>query len=531
MDAEQAKQTYLLAGTSDELRAAFSAVRMATVGSDGEPKFSTLACHTLARSIVCRNYSKVLFQLCHLVNAAAAASKVRNDYTWLFFGSQNVNFSYFQASFAKISECGSWNRTGFVDFKDKIKVEYSDGNFEIPFSRMPLLAAMLEFIINWGFKEADEFFTKMLEHPGSQSSIKRASSELGKLLYNYLGNNLSSVQEQIKFSSILVYLDDRAKNHEVEISDDAVFGFWCKNCVPEEGSQGDFRTYRIVMESFIDFIRALNTGQTILAALNAIPVGGDTDADEVDLEDMGSLFGHDSEWTSPLNLFSDANKTLPKLLNKVEKEFLELLCTCGPIAEKLPFSILRSECFGKIQARISQAKRRQSALSLKNTASEETEKQRIQSLISCEDVETYNDRKRNYAKHLKRIRYILTGATYAVFHEQEGSNVINLNFPNLENAEDFKTLYSSAAYEKSREETRKVFLSISRKGFDKESLKDPNLLASMKARASALTVIKNLVQSYTEKLENFETETTNLCTLFQADKEVFQKQFARIYRI
>ena len=146
MDAREAKRRVLTAGMSQELLSAFDYVSQATI-RDGNLKYSERVCHALNRSIVCRSYATVIFQLCHLVNTADACGSGPDPFEWLFFGNRRAVTRNYKGSIESALSGRVWRRPGFQTSDNGVAIRYSDGVFNVPYSRMPLLCAMLEFLI------------------------------------------------------------------------------------------------------------------------------------------------------------------------------------------------------------------------------------------------------------------------------------------------------------------------------------------------------------------------------------------------
>ena len=243
---------------------------------------------------------------------------------------------------------------------------------------MPLLAAALDFLMTTvGYGDLDDIFAEMLAEPSATTSIGRAANRIAALLHDYLGDHLESAHHKAKFHRILGFLEKRSETKTIDIDDQAVLDFWCDHSVAaEQAKEGDFRTFRTVFETFVRFLRALEFGRTHQAMDRAAPIGANREAGEIDLDQLGDYFDDPGSWASPLPQLGEDPTGRIKFLYKKEKETMELLLDCGPMARRLPISLLRSEVFGKAQSRITQALRNRTAAGelcmLINTVSDET---------------------------------------------------------------------------------------------------------------------------------------------------------------
>ncbi len=523
-DGREARQRILTAGMSAELVNAFAGVSHATT-PDGDLKFQKAVCHGLARAIVCRAYANPIYQLCHLVNAADGCGRGNERFEWLFFAGSRLNARHFRATFADAVQTRGWRRPGFSLSDNGVAIAYADGVFNVPFTRMPLLAAMFEFLVSAvPYAVVDDTFADMFADASSQEAIGRAANALQRQLYGFLSEHLSSAQEQDKFAALIEFLEDRGDGASIEVDDDAVLAFWRWASALAEAGSGDFRTYRTVFEGFIDLMRSLDHAETRFAVENADPIGVDAETGEIDVAALEPLIADSGEWRSPLDLLEAEPANRIKLLNLAELGYVALLCECGPLSARLPVSLLRCECFGAAQARITQGLRRKLA------------DDRFDELIDCDGAETYDERKQGYGALTAHIDRVLKAAAYVTMRDRavaSADNVVALGdgMPEaaMGEAMDGELAVSEHEFDAALEDARRAFARISRRGFEDDALDDPEIVEGFALGAGGLMAIDELIASFVARLDALDRDTLDLAGQFAADREIFREQFAVLY--
>ncbi len=171
--------------------------------------------------------------------------------------------------------------------------------------------------------------------------------------------------------------------------------------------------FRTVVGAFIAFVRALETARTRRGMDGAAPLGGDREAGEFDPGALSEAADDGGEWQSPLPLLDEPPASGIKFLNKREREDLALVIDCGPLARRLPMSVLRAEVFGQVQGRITQALRRKSATP------------EIRSLIEAREPD-YAVCEAGFAKLRDHVQRVLRAAAHVLLSRDapEGGNVV-----------------------------------------------------------------------------------------------------------
>ena len=521
MDASEATSHVLEAGQSAELVAAFRCIAEATA-PEGEPKYTPRVCQALARAIVCRTYAKLVLQLCHLVNAADGCAPAGASYETLFFAVPRATTSAFRNHVTDALARRPWRRPGFEVSDEGIVIHYADAVFNVPFARMPLLAALLEFLLTIDdYPDIDAIFGDLLSEPSRIAAVAEAARRLEARIYRTLGEHLPSAQNNRKFHRILTFLKERADGRAIEIDDECIVVFWRRNSAATDDDTVDFRMFRTVVGSFIAFVRALESARTRRGVDGAAPLGGDREAGEFDPGVFSEADDAEAEWRSPLPLLDEPPASGIKFLNKREREELALVIDCGPLARRLPMSILRAEVFGQLQGRITQA------LRLKSEGPE------LRSLIDARDPD-YGVCQAGLAKLRDHVQRVLQAAAHVLLSgpAPEHGNVVALSsadpaalFERLRrespdiDAEHFATALDGA---------KRSFRALARKGFDEESAGASDIVAGFCAGVVVLQSVDHELGAYLATLRGIAGED-GLGGQFERDRAMFGEQFLRIY--
>ncbi len=513
MDAKQATAEILEAGKSGELNAAFRCVVEATT-LQGEARYGPRVCRHLARLIVCRTYAGTVLQLCHLIVAADACGQGRGRYENFFFGCEPASPAAFVGHIDATLAAGGWRRSCFERGENGIIVSYRDGVFNVEFGRMPLLAALFEFLIaTVSYAEIEAIIATMLEQPESQDAVAAAASGIEGLLYRYLNQHLPSVQNQTKFSLILDFFKRRTAAGGVIIDDATILEFWQENACLDEG-RGNFRLFRTVSDAFVSFRRALQAAQEKAAAEAALPFGGDREAGEIDPEVLLELAATGDDWRSPLEVLAEEPASRVKFLNNQETEALEALMTYGPVALVLPLSLLRCEVFGRSQRRITQALRKK-------------RKAAVPDLITCRETPDYGAWCGSLAVLEEHLEQIIKAALHVMLRPAR-EDVIKIA-PANDYEHSSEPPLDKAAIADVLAEAKQAFRGFSRQGFDEGSLDDADVVAAFEAGVDALVASKEQIGVFLERLARIDADEVDLGHWFEQDRKVFAGQFARLY--
>ena len=524
MDERQALNRLLEVGKSAELVAAFGAIAEAT-DPDGEPRYSQRVCRELGRVIACRIYAKPVLQLCHLVNAADACGAGADRWERFFFASHRATPGGFRGYLDHTLAIRPWRRSGIERVQEGIVIGESETTFTVTFSRMPFLAALLDFLVGTvGYDELDPIFGEMTDGAPDPSAIGTAANAVSRLLYAYLGEHLPTVQNTAKFNAMLKFLERRSGEGTIEIDDPAVLEFWRERCTAEGGGAGDFRTYRTVFEAFVALMRALEEAADRDAVERARPLGTDPGAGEVDPDEGWAEFEFADKGPSPLDVLAAEPASRIKFLTKVEREHLNPLIDAGPAMRHLPMSLLRSVVFGRAQARLTQA--------LKNKLATAEIREQIRSAPD----ETYIDRAGIYRKLEDHLERVLVAAAHVLLHDEGAEavgNVVALRpddpVVTFEQGLDNPASLPQDQMRGVMEDARTAFKSLTRSGFDDAAIDDAGMVEGFRMAVAALTALRDETERYRSILEDIDRGDPGLQGRFGRDRDVFQNRFMHIY--
>jgi len=336
-------------GKSEVLRAALACVAESS-SADGGPRYSEKVCRELARSIVCRSYAKPLLELSHLLVAASARDGRYED---LFWGVSRASAGEFRRSFMALAGM----RDGIVIGTNAVTHEDGDG-FQISYTRMPFLAALLEFMImTLGYPAVDDM-TGELRRPGAgEEKALAAARALQRSLYAYLKEHLPPVQRQRRERHFLGFVDMRAGNRTGAdaINDEVVLSYWKAYAASDEI---EARTFRAVYDTARRLISVIDAAEERLSGSYAKPIGTDHEAGEVDPADLDVVVCALDDDEGPLAQLLDTCGEQVKFVNQIEAETLSELPLGEATARRIPVSVLRNAVFGAAQLRLSTALRR-----------------------------------------------------------------------------------------------------------------------------------------------------------------------------
>jgi hypothetical protein len=517
MEIVEATGHVLEAGKSSELTALLATVADATA-MDGEPRFATKTSRDLARAVVCRKYNRGVLQLCHLVNAVDACGTGKDRWERFFFGLDKVRGTSIRAWLTEAVNENDWRRPGFEISTDGLHMAYSDGDFVLGFGRMSFLTALLETVIGMvGYEPVDKIFAQMTGQATDQDEVKDAANALNRLIYDWLRDHLPGTHAAEKFEAIVAFLKANSDSNSVQISDDDIMLFWLQQNNGHADAISDFRTFRSAVGGFIDFLRAVETGSTQSMVSYARPLGTDRDAGEID----PMVFEDDEPvgaWQTPLALLDSPPADAIKFLNKREREGLDFLMDCGPLAIDLPLSVMRSEVFGSVQARITQALRRKAGNNV------------VSDLLGCADAEPYVDltmRFHDYEQHLLRVQ---KAVLHVLTHDSGSTQTGESDLPEGADNTNVVSLFAGKTLpDEAREQSLAAFKDLNRRGFSEDDLENPDIREGFSIGAGALVLARDHLADYLVVLARLQSDDDDLEQVFSTDQLTFQSLFTVMY--
>lgn len=509
MDASDTKAVVLGAGISEELILAISAVAETTT-VQGTPRYSRPTIELLRRALVCRNFARPIYELCHLVNALDACGG-REGYIGLLFEG-TASAPAFKGRVEQALARGRGFRRGGVERTAQgLALHYRDGIFQVSWTRMPFLTALIEFIAGvLSFAEIDAKLREMLTDPNHIAAVQRAANRVASLLNRYLGQHLESESNAARLRHIVEFLSRRGGD-ELTLDDEAVLAFWCEQCKHGDNELG-FRAFRATFKAFVALYRTLLSGRARQAAeaSGSLDMPGMAVSESDDQIDEGEdldpeklwdrLEAVTGEWTSPLDDFAEPPVDQVKFFTQREHDELELLMHCGPQGCQFPLSVLRSDVFGTVQARLPQALRRRAPAA------------EMLTLTDAVDA-GYEDRRTAYVALEEHVRQLQKASLHVLRRSQQDGT-----------AAPVIDLVAARAAEQ-------AFKSFARQGFRDFNPEDADRVEAFRRAAEPLVKAGAVLRNYLEVLARLDRGEPRLSGWLEADRIVFRDCFRQIYGV
>ncbi|MDH3242218.1 MAG: hypothetical protein OEO83_16315 [Alphaproteobacteria bacterium] len=514
----------------------------------GAPKYAPRLHRTLVRAIVCRAYSGLIYELVHLMAAAHGVNRARG-YEQMFWDQGPATAARFRAAFeralAHAPDAANVAATG-----NGIQAVYGDGSFAVAFSRMPLLAAMLDFLVSaLGYREVDEAVRSAVKPPASQAALKRAANRITRALYAFLKPRLPAAQAQRKYRALMSFLSDRAGDAPVgkdAIDDDAVFEFWRDHGTD---AQGDWKTYRTAVKAFLHLRDALGAAADREAMAGALPLDpardGEAEASDLVLAACAAV----DRRAEAIDCLRAPPAAAVKFLTKREAEGIALILGAGPHARALRLSVLRAAIFGAMQASISQTLRqgKQGVAAVNDACAR-----------GGDSYETHFAALAGLRDHLERV---LAAAYHVLAQARDGQAIsillaldpgldlrplaanlagpqpAGLNVVAIGAEAAARELFAHAAdgapdcpdLERFASRAAAAHRGLSRKGFGANEAGDPEIIAGFSAGAPALLQIRDCLGRFIAAIEALMPLARDRERRMLADRILFLNQFRILY--
>lgn len=529
-------------GKSSDLTQCLNVVQEATVYDDN--KYSEKTCRELARIIVCRTYAPVIHELFHLVVIAAHGGSYNRRYEGLFWDTGAARAGNFRTYLT----ARPWDSTPVSVDIGEASVSYKDKPFAVSYGRMPLLSALMEFLMTaLGYTPLDEAIAPLMGKMPSAADVSDAAKNMSRRLYAYLQDHLPPVQEQKKNRSFLAFAAERGGGTLTaqSLDDEFVMDYWISHSdgTEDQVSGIDARTFRSVFEAAARLISILRYAEEKYRMGEALPIGTNREAGEVDPEDFEQAIGEIDESD---DLLGNVNETIGdevKFLNKRELEILREAVHVDTVARALPRSILRNAVFGQAQARLTQAQRGK------------PKKGEIDILIGQLPNQNYTARLEDYRALVDHMDRMLLAGLYVLASKGRDSAItlalkicpeldltgIALDIDELLDADDdvisfqaatarrqfFSALLSEGggAIEGLGADARAAFKAISRKGFSDTDISDEKTTAPFFEGTTLLLRVRRELMAYLET----HAASIDWDVQFDTDKPAFIKQFSLLY--
>lgn len=514
-------------------------------GNQAGPRYEPRVIRILVQLIAARAYGRPLLELAHLLGFAERFGG-RHGAAGFFWGielargaafEQSVQNSLDKAGDATVDGCAvSLESTG-------LRSRYEDGVFLVHFGRMPLLAALYEFlVVTIGYDALTAASVKSRHARASVKGPADCANELSRLLYHYLRDRLPSAQHQRMHRRLINHLTlDRGEAFSIgDIDDAAVLSFWRRTGDQETFDATEVRSFRVVVLAFLRFRRVFQAILDRRSEQQAQSVGTDWKAGEIDLDELRGVLEVIEEETDWLAALAAPPCNAVKFLNKRENERLDLVARHGRQAVALPLSVLRSGVFGDLQGRLTEARRRG-----------RTEAEKV-ALIEQGPSETYEERLRGLTRIEGHLRNCRLAALHVLARHKciDAIGVLLDLFPDVDlgnDGEQARTFDGSAGVLPIRMrailaslapgDTRagpemrlaaRGFAAIARQGFSEEAVAEPEHAERFKNALPALAGIARELAAFVSAARSALARQPH-DGLMDRDREIFTETFRNLY--
>lgn len=534
---------------SPELSALLQLIEESEV--NGEPKYMHRTCQELGRILVCRTYAPALLELCHLVMIASACGTHRLDQVERFFwGSGTARGNSFRAYLKMQIDQAGWRWEGFTVTTEAVKIASGDIEFAIHFSRMPLLSALMEFLMSAiGYLQLNETLQSINDTLPTKEVLSDTANKVAKQLYDFLKDHLPTAQEQRKFHRLIDFMTEAHPGgfDFLSIRDPLLLDFWLKASLQPSSDGIDFKTFSNVFRLFMHLRQSLEQVENLREFSRPRHIGSDLEAGEIDPGDLLHLLETADEESNPLSYLQVPPANRIKFLNKQELSGAKLLMETGTTAQALPLSLLRCEVFEPGRKRLTQALRDKAPI-----------EKRITLAKACAEGD-YKTRIQAYAKLEKHIEGVLLASLHVLLRNRdecslalalrlrpeldlsslaalvlspEQNNPLSLDGKTLSN-QFMQMLEQPEALDTSLAELvteiQAAFKKIARKGFKETEIEQAEIVEGFVQGHPLMEQIRQQIKRFTDTLDHLLDFEVDWATQFQADNEIFSKQFHKLY--
>lgn len=504
----------LQSGVSAELRGLFAGLREVRLSGGDRRRYPKWAVDELARALVCRDYQHQTLELAHFLFAANYLHPA--GFIGLLYQEEMVTPARFKDAVAQPVTA----RDLSLSLDDRTLVlTYGDGSWRINLSRVPMIAATLEFLLTVMPYDA---LTTALSLTPSKRAAGALASRFQKEIYAHLADHLEPAQVQRKARVLINWLADGDRLSPDGLDDAAILAFWSDQASADAAS-GDFRTFSACAETAFHLSEALRTGQLMHEAQYADDLTNQSDgkADahaeclaEIDLADLSQ---------PPLDRF--------KLVNKADTALINDPVMRPMLAARFTLTWIRLAVFGFAQNKISQAKRR---------------REPIAPLITAPPPLNYDD----IVTALTEVEQRLSTLRLACLHGAMQSDAVtgltlltdHLPADQLEMLSDYLSAHDSGAIDRFARDLPKLRLKhpalnqllrraeshydkTNRRGFD-GSVRDADLFEQAHQFLGQILIA---LQRHQQNLTRCLASSGDSSSLFASDLSIFQDGFGHLY--
>lgn len=365
-------------GLSEQLKSDFDLLREVN-DKNGIPKFTSKSVDSLAQHLVCRHYSKLCYELSHLLwsiiflqskgHSNASIQQALLNYFWIRQCHSSSTFrTYFEDALSTTVEqnlaaisltlCGSCKATNQIDSGSDsaqssspgISLNIYDHSFKIHASRANILACFMEWLV-CVIPDILHGAEETLLGKG-HNAISEFSSHLQKQIYAYLGDKLPPAKLQMRYRMMQSFFQAQSSDGNSIVNDGSILQFWLSH-----NEQEGYTKFSSVLKDCLSYQQALAITDTSLHQRYA---QSDTDlGSDNDIAFAQNLFEASSSYANEHSIDIKSLSQAPKALNKQASELIELAATYPKFMVPLSLTWLRFQSFANVQHKLIQRSRTQ----------------------------------------------------------------------------------------------------------------------------------------------------------------------------
>lgn len=518
-------------GISETLKALFSQLKE-TRGIDGY-KYHGRDVEKISQNIVCRNYGTLCYELSFLCWAVvnhpqytsssdSATQRTCSPLLSFFWLEENIQPKRFRKAFNYPLKTTSGQ--AFMG-KDYLQLKIGDTVFSISPTRVGVLAVMLELIASIEPSQLSNIETLLLD--ADTKAIRQLSSNLQKLIYNFLKKHIPESSIQERFRAISGWLKQHSLSVE-GLTDQDVLDFWLK-----PPAQPSYIKYSTVLDDLLDATTAIDIVKNTFNADYALSLGNNSEQGEVDADWVQSTVFEQADDVADLSWLCQS----PKFLTLNQYQPMSPLLHHGKLARQLPLSFLRLAIFGAWQSVLVQAKRKSPQV-LANKLEQfpdshysDYTNELSDSLYQCKQVQQV----------IAHIFYTFDNLLFVgimlkqIPAELQQTLKIWMRDQIVETAESETTLFLNIQQWLSQHPVAQTWVTEAQSAFknsNKEGFKTLPLIEKLdiyQDGSETLDHCQHIIERYLMEIKKIKCENVSLAEIYRSDLCIFSNRFKQIY--
>jgi hypothetical protein len=529
----QALSSLVRFGVSDQLIQDLQTLEE-TTDLDGRPLYSQDAIYEMRCAILCRNYTKTLWEYSHYI--AAIGYCHRAGVIDFFWGSNIVTSQRFKTWLAAIPASDLFN----TQDQAAITLNLGKRQFCLSPKRINIMAAWTSFIVL-----ADpNILPKFSQFNGgfNAQSIDDFSKYIKAKLDRFLEPHLQALHQQRQGRSLLRWLQENDVNSESSdyqslIKDDSILNFWKHNAVTDDG---DFKRFATVAECAYRLHHAINLGESQRSIESARSYMQDQVGEDAAwlLDEVSQI--DDQDWifeTLSNESRHHAVKSLDELplggikfLTNKDADFCGRFESAGDAVLQLPLTFVRAQIFGSQQSKMTEDLRKTKGSNLHALAS-------LSVFTGFKDwQQSLSDQVEKLTQTRSAIAYILLKFGHPVAFARLLDTLTESQKETLQQVAKDDTVTMIGNYlldqigmiaPEPLKELEKAFAKVNRTGF--KCLPEKSEAEFYVLGDEHLNMIENLLRNYTDQLSKNIDALGGLDNLETSEISIFSTMFTQLY--